>query len=311
MSGRIAGCGVSVVGATTLLALDDFLQNLVALGCSHAELPAAQLGITVAGQDNIARAEAVADICAKHPLRYTLHAPIAVNFMERTHAALHFAVLTSLVSFGRRIGASLVVLHPGRTDPRVEATDLQHLLQLERDDLRRAADLAGAAGMRIGMENLNPDRRMMAGSSTSYALDPARLVEQIDRIGHEHVAGVLDFGHAWLASARMGFDFATAIAAFAPYVGHLHITDNCGRPQTYPDAGEDERIAYGMGDLHLPIGWGSVPYGAVLPSFAPRPGTIAILELALRHQEELEPSVAATKRIAARLAGERSLSPPP
>ncbi len=268
-----------------------------------ADAALSQLYVTLAGRDNTTRAEALAAVCMQHKLKYTLHAPIAVNFMESAHTDLHRAVLASTVSFGKRIAASLVVLHPGRTSPQIDGADRQTLLQRERDELRRAADLAGKAGMRLGLENLNPDRRMMSGSITSYALDPMQLGEQIERVGHEHVTGVLDFGHGWLAAARLGFDYHAAITAFAPYVGHLHVTDNCGLPLTYPDAGEDERIAYGMGDLHLPIGWGSVPYDQVLPGFAPRPGTVAILELAARHQEQLQPSLRATHDIVHRING--------
>lgn len=63
-------------------------------------------------------------------------------------------------------------------------------------------------------------------------------------------------------------------------------------------ATDDEHVAYGMGDLHLPIGWGTVPYAELLPSLPIRPGSAAVLELAGRYDTELEASLAETGRIA-------------
>jgi hypothetical protein len=74
-------------------------------------------------------------------------------------------------------------------------------------------------------------------------------------------------------------------------------------PITYVDATDDEHVAYGMGDLHLPIGWGSVPYDALLTDLPIRPGSAAVLELAGRYDTELEASLAETGRIADRIRG--------
>ncbi|HTI01881.1 MAG TPA: sugar phosphate isomerase/epimerase [Acidisoma sp.] len=284
-------------------ALDGALTRAAAAGADHAELSATHLHITVAGRDNAARQEALAQVCARHGLTYTLHAPIAVNFMDTTHGALHLAVLESSLYFAGRIGATVTVIHPGRVSPQADLADRRRLLQIERDQVLRAADLAGKLGVRIGMENLNPNRDMMAGRLHSYALEPAALAEQVATIDHEAVCGVLDFGHGWLAAGRLGFDYHAQMRAFAPLVGHLHVTDNCGMPVTYPDANDDEHVAYGMGDLHLPIGWGTVPYETLLADLPIRPGSIANIEIKGSHDVELAASILATRGFAARLNG--------
>ena len=69
----------------------------------------------------------------------------------------------------------------------------------------------------------------------------------------------------------------------------------------YVDATDEEHVAYGMGDLHLPIGWGSVPYD-ILPEDLPiRPRCAAILELAGRHEIGLELTLAHVAGLMARL----------
>ncbi len=298
---QIAGIGASVGGA--FATLESRLARLAAIGCTHAELSATSLFITIAGQDNTPRVEAIAAICAAQKLRFSVHAPIAINLMDETHAELHEAVLASSLRFAARIGARAVVIHPGRVHPQADLAARTRLLAVERDAVRRAADLAGAGGQVIAMENLNPNRNMMAGTMTSYALDPRALAAQIDAIAHPAVCGTLDFGHGWLAAGRLGFDYLAAVRDFAPFVGHLHVTDNCGMPITYVDATDDEHVAYGMGDLHLPIGWGSVPYDALLSDLPIRPGCAAVLELGARFETELESTMGEVGRIADRLRG--------
>ena len=62
--------------------------------------------------------------------------------------------------------------------------------------------------------------------------------------------------------------------------------DSFGRPTSdaafYSHA---ERIAFGMGDLHLPMGWGDIGWETILPELACRPGTVMIVELPPRFRE--------------------------
>lgn len=301
MAQNIIGIGSSIGGNGSMAGFERALTRLVEAGCDHAELSTTSLHVTIAGRDNAPRIAAVAEICARFNLGYTLHAPIAVNFMDETHGELHRAVLVSSLNFAAAVGARIAVIHPGRAHPQADLADRKRLLLVERDQVRRAADHAGKHGIRIAMENLNPNRDMMAGRSTSYALDPRALAEQIAAIDHPAVCGTLDFGHGWLAAARLGFDYITAMRAFAPVVGHLHVTDNCGCPLTYVDSTDAEHIAYGMGDLHLPIGWGTVPYDALLTDLPVRPGTVMTLEIKESHHEELANSVEVARGFANQL----------
>jgi sugar phosphate isomerase/epimerase len=279
MSPTITGIGASVSPTGDLASLDALLARLHEDGCEVAELNAAALHVTIGGANNRHRLAAVAAICSAYPLGYSVHAPIAINFMDPANDAHHRAVLASTIALAAAIGASLIVLHPGRVAPDRDRADRTRLLARERDAIRHFADQAGRDGIRLAMENLNPDRSMIAGHLTSYALDPRALADQIATIDHPRVCGTLDFGHGWLASAHLGFDYAAGLRAFAPVVNHLHVTDNCGRPLSIQHAADHDFVAFGMGDLHLPIGWGSVPYADLLTDLPIRPGTRMIAEV--------------------------------
>ena len=58
-----------------------------------------------------------------------------------------------------------------------------------------------------------------------------------------------------------------------------------------------DRIAYGMGDLHLPLGWGDIAWDAILPELPLRPGTVMIVELFKRHWSELDACAATARRL--------------
>jgi sugar phosphate isomerase/epimerase len=94
-----------------------------------------------------------------------------------------------------------------------------------------------------------------------------------------------------------GMDYLDALRAFAPCVNHLHVHDSFGRPSTearfYSHA---ERIAFGMGDLHLPMGWGDIPWETILPELTFRPGTVMIVELPPRHLAELDACAETARR---------------
>ncbi|MCI5192453.1 MAG: hypothetical protein D3915_04920 [Candidatus Electrothrix sp. AU1_5] len=64
---------------------------------------------------------------------------------------------------------------------------------------------------------------------------------------------------------------------------NLHLHDNCGIPNTgiFDDIGD--QVAFGVGDLHCPMGWGDIPWTDVLPCMRFRPGTYAIVELQGRY----------------------------
>lgn len=299
----VCGIGSSVHGVNgSVKGLDRALAGLVEAGCTHAEVSPSNLHVTIAGRDNRARMDEVAEVCARHRLAYTLHAPVALNFMEEMHATMHAMVMRSTLAFAARIGASVVVLHPGNVHPHADRADRRRLLAVERDQMLRAADEAGRHGIQIAMETLSPNGAMNDGRAWSYALDPRALAEQIAAIAHPAVCGTLDFGHSWVSAHHLGFDYADALRAFAPYVGHMHLTDNCGLPQTYGADGL-ELISYGLGDLHLPLGWGTIPYEQLIPQLPIRPNSIGIVEIKAHFLDELGDSVAAAKRLADRFNG--------
>jgi sugar phosphate isomerase/epimerase len=251
-----------------------------------------ELDLIVGGRVVPERRRRLEQICARRALHYTAHGVLTVNFMDEAHLALHKAVCQATLELCDAIGASVLAHHPGKV-PATRAAQLERLHALERDTLREMGDVAARCGVRIAVENL------FVEDAHSYTADPVRLAREIEAVDHPNVCGLLDFSHAYIMTQFRGLDFAEALAAFAPQVNHLHVHDSFGRPTSIQSFYRfAEQIAFGMGDLHLPPGWGDIPWDAVLPRLRLRPGTVLIVELAERHFAELDQCAVTARRFA-------------
>jgi sugar phosphate isomerase/epimerase len=145
----------------------------------------------------------------------------------------------------------------------VAARDARHSMEdqlsAERSALREAGDLAGELGVTIAVENYYPERPIVRGAIYDYSVWPSQLAEQIFAVDHPAVGICLDVGHAALAAGYFGFDFIEECGATASLVRHVHLHDNLQRTNITGEPQASEHTVYGLGDLHLPPGKGTIP----------------------------------------------------
>src|ERR687893_679767 len=162
--------------------------------------------------------------------------------------------------------AELGVILGGDLDParqRIGPRDARHSLRqqlaAERLALRQAGDIAGELGVEIAVENYYPELPIVRGAVYDYSVWPSELAEQISAVDHPAVGICLDVGHAALASEVFGFDYIEECAAIAPLVRHVHLHDNLQKTNLTGEPPLSEHPVYGLGDLHLPPGRGTIP----------------------------------------------------
>lgn len=277
----IAGIGFSAPTGGDLDHLDRALGRFADLGVSHVELPVFDLGIVVGGRVVRERLRAVADVCARRALGYTAHGLMATNFMDREHLDLHKRVTRSMLDVCAGLGCGVMVQHAGRCTPG-PADMVEERLAIERAALLELAEYASARSVRIAVENLFTE------GHGRYTPTPARIGRLLAEIHHPNIVGTLDFSHAYLQSGWLGRDYLADLAAFAPHVGHLHVHDSFGATGGPRLQSSAEKLAFGIGDLHLPIGWGSIPWDTVFDTLQVRPGTVLIVELPAKYWDALE-----------------------
>lgn len=115
---------------------------------------------------------------------------------------------------------------------------------------------------------------------------------------HPHVGITLDFGHACGAAAYLRQNYRAALETAAPLVNHLHIYDSVGRPNTMPREPYMYEVIYGMGDLHIPLGWGTMDFETILPELA-FPPCVMMIELKARYVGEIPPCVRRARELVA------------
>jgi len=191
----------------------------------------------------------VVPVLERHGFRYSVHSPAALDLRDLRDHELQVQMAESVVEFCRLIHAEVLVLHfeQQSADPAVEAAFL--------DATRRLADRAQDQRLRIGVENIEVERL-------------APVLEFVRRVDRPNVGLTFDVGHAFLAARHFGFDYLEAVRAARPLLIHLHVTDNFGRYDPlrlenftlYRTQRSRDIFPVGRGDLHLPVGWGAIPY---------------------------------------------------
>jgi len=226
------------------------LEFFKSIGFDYVEIPAAGLDVIARGRIIRKRLERVKELLSNYNFRYTVHAPDVINLKIKTNP-WHYRVMEATIEFAGEINAEVVVYHYGEVDHSIDVPErVQRKTEIVA--LRELADLAKEKGVVIGVENV--------GHPVSEVLKLVRAVN------HPNVKLVIDVGHLFIVSNYTGIDFYDELKKGLPYAVELHLSDNFGEsPQTYqkiPDV-EAFRFVYGIGDLHLPIGEGDIPYNKV------------------------------------------------
>lgn len=227
--------------------------------------------------------QSVADFLAvtrSFDFRYTVHGLLRLNLAYDARHDLCKRIMRHQVELCREMGAPILVIHSGlqaldelrhgvRRAP-LGPEELRAGARREVAALRALAPLAADCGVTICMENGDThqwEHELIARSglprealSTHHArIHIPPIARQIEAVDHPAVGMTVDVGHLYIAACDVGFDPLEAAAQAAPWVRHLHVSDNFGLLDRGFDT-EADRWAFGEADLHMPPGWGAVPY---------------------------------------------------
>ena len=296
MDNGVRGVGISVeAGPPDLSAIAAKLDAVQALGVDTIELPTYDWDLIVGGR---IRKEALAKLkaaCAGRGVTYTVHGPLAINFLDEPfRLPRHFEVLQASIEVAAELGAIHYVAHSGLM-PMTQQPGIEDAYRRQREWLTRAGHVAEAHGLYLCVENLFGVYEGKVHSAT-----PAKLAAELTATGHSHVAATLDFSHAHLNLGFAGGALVEEVAALAPLAKHLHLHDSFGRQDDVWMYTEAERVAYGHGDLHLPVGWGDIPWNAIMERCIFPQGVVFNIELHPRFMSVAKECVEATRALAAK-----------
>ncbi len=260
------------------------------------ELPLHGLDVIVGGRIRDQRLKAIKNLLKDYPFAYSVHCPESLNLMNREEIAAEKAVFKSLVEFSHEIGSRILVYHPGRFKSEVEIrlSQRKRLSPLEkvegkkreRNILKEFSVLLRQAKVILGMENARP---FIGEKGYTYAEEIGELAKQVKDIDEENIGITLDIGHAYLSTMLYNQDFIRTIAKVKPRLKHMHLQDNCGRPSYFQEKDQDLLVAHGRGDMHMPPGWGEIPFEKAVQALEPA-GCLLVMEVRPRYFEYIKES---------------------
>lgn len=280
--------------ANTLRHLPSCLDKFEALGVDSVELSLGAFDLMAQARVLPHRLAEFKRICADRPFSFTLHGPIASSFTDRRHYQLQKDVCRAALDISGEIGARAQV-HHGGSAPAGDAAEIVALLELEREALIEIAPHAEACGVILCVENI-------FGDDAVWFASPAELAAQIRAVNHPHIRATIDFSHAAINAGVRGFDLMAELKELAPVAGHLHIHDSFGKPRSFRPYTYGEAVNFGLGDLHLPPGWGALDWEAIAALPYAR-DLVANLELGTRFEDELPAAIAFCRRVFEGAAG--------
>ena len=275
-----------------LFSLEADLRRLADIGVDTVELGLTGIDLISGGRIIPERLERLIAITEQFDFRYTVHGLVSSNFMDPDTLDYQLQAAKALVEVCDRIDARILVQHGGalRADQihqRAEA-DIR-----EREALTELGDFARPYGVRIAFENI------FTTELGQYRQTPAEVAETVKAVNHPNVVALIDFSHAYIESTYKGLDFRAQIAAMAPVTGHLHVHDSFGRPQGfYKPFFPQENTAMGVGDLHLPLGWGDIDWDGIFAELTFLPDTVLMMEIGHRYRSEQPESLRRARELA-------------
>ena len=231
------------------------LDTIERLGFDVAEIPVNGVDAIVNGILKKDRVAQVKEVLRQFHLEYTVHAPSALNLQDLRYPETQRRVFESCIEFTSAIGAEKLVYHQGKLIRGGEGNGEiapEEAYEMEVEALIDLAHLAEERGVMICVENVY--------SSITH------LVRLVRDVGMANVGICYDFGHSFINSRRIGYDFFRSIQLAKPYICHTHVQDNFGKGELEELGLKTpyiEGMTMGIGDLHLPPGWGSIPFEKV------------------------------------------------
>lgn len=284
---NILGIGFGVASLDGEFAsVDSELRTISDMGAEFAELSLTSIDLIAGGRIIPERRERLKAVTKAYDLRYTVHGLVSSNFMDPDNCAYQLAAAKALVQLCDDVDARILVQHGGflRADQFIERSRAR---AREREALEELAEYAKGYGVRIALENIATKQ------PGEFRQSPSEIARTVKTVGHDNLVALIDFSHAYIEATYRGLDFHAEIAAMAPVAGHLHLHDSFGRPQGfYRPYFPAESTALGLGDLHLPLGWGDIDWTRIFTELTFLPDTVLLMEIGPRYRADQPQSLA-------------------
>ena len=199
-----------------------------------------------------------------------------MNLLDEENIDFHIEILKRDIEIASSINAQHLVTHFGITTLEIhnDTKKFNKLLKIQQEKYYELGEYAKLNNVIIAVENL-----FNFFNDKMHVPLPSVVAEQLELINHPNIKATLDFSHAYINSKYYNAKFIEEISKMAQLSKHLHVHDSFGILKEIYTYNTSEQISYGIGDLHLPLGWGDIPFDTIFDKLLFPSGLIMILEI--------------------------------
>ena len=277
--------------------LPNQLTNFKNLGVDSVEIPIYEIDIIVGKKILTSELTKLKSIINKYDFDYTVHGELSVNLMDEKYFNDHKEVLTKDIEVSGEIGATHLITHFGYTTKNNFENQLkyQDLLKKQNECYEELATLAEKNNVTLAIECLFPFE------NNNYAPLPSEIANNLNKINNNRIKACLDISHAYINCSYQNTHFINEIKEMAPLSEHVHMHDSFGILQEMRTYIQQEAVSYGLGDIHLPLGWGSIPFEKVFKEIRLPQNTNLNFELLPKHHAYFEESIRIARELSQKI----------
>ena len=277
--------------------LPDQLNKFKELSIDSVEIPIYEIDIIVGKKILASELKKLQSIISKYKFDYTVHGELSVNLMDEKYFDDHQEVLKKNIEVSGEIGATHLITHFGYTSINnyENKSKYEDLLKKQNECYEKLSIIADKNNVTLAIECLFPF------DLNSYAPLPSEVATNLNKINHSRIKACLDISHAYINCTYRNAHFINEIKEMAPLSEHVHMHDSFGILQEMPTYIQTEAVSYGLGDIHLPLGWGSIPFNKVFDEINLPKNVNLNFELLPMHHAYFEESINIARKLSQKI----------
>ena len=280
-----------------IISLEEQITKLEKIGAESAEIPLYELDV-ICGKEIIEdEIKQLKKITKNSNLEFSVHGSMSVNFLQQEYLEEHKKVLEKEIEVCSQIESKILVTHFGYTTNKIfnQTNIYKDYLAKQNEIYHDLAIKAQSKNVTLCIENIFPF------TPSNYAPLPSEVAEEINKIDHPFAKTTIDFSHGYINSNFHKKDFLDEISKMAKNAKHLHVHDSFGRMKNMETYIFPEDITYGQGDIHLPLGWGNLPFDKIFSSLDLSKDIYFNFELGLRYEKYYQKNIESAKQLISKI----------
>ena len=257
------------------------------------EISIYETDVIVGKKINFPELKILKEAVANTDMAYTVHGELSVNLLDQENFEDHKEVLKRDIEVSGEINATHLVTHFGQTTNAIFENKKIYSSYLKRQQecYSELGEYAKKNDVILAIENLFPFKKEY------YAPLPNEIAKQLNEINHPNVKCCMDISHAYINCTYNNAHLINELKTMGPLSEHIHMHDSFGIIEKIWTYIEAESTSYGQGDLHLPIGWGDIPFNKIFDEVN-FPNDINLnFELPIRYKKYYEENFAKAEKL--------------